>query len=251
MKTITFSAIKGGVGKSSLAILTANYLAAAGEPVLVLDFDVQNSTTFYYLEDPDAADSHNLARALQDDDLTGNIVPGLFLDVVPSTFNLLKLRAISEKTLKRILPQVAGRYSYVVIDTPPTFDNLVLNAILAADVVITPVYLSLFDWKSAAFLREQIDVEAEKLDSWRVLFNRYTEPRTDNPEAEINQYRDLFRDDFGPNLLKTRIPETKQVQKAIDTRASISTAKAKVRLHDAIASLAEEITGNSPDVERF
>jgi chromosome partitioning protein len=251
LKTITFSAVKGGVGKSSLAILTANYLAAAGERVLVLDFDIQNSTTFFYLEDPETADSHNLARALQEDDLTGNIVPGLFLDVVPSSFNLLKLRSTSDKTLKRILPQVADRYDYAVVDTPPTFDNLVLNAIVAADVIVTPVYLSLFDWKSAAFLREQIEVEAEKLDSWRVLFNRYTEPRTDNPDAEINQYKELFRSDFGPYLLETRIPETRQVQKAIDTRASISTAKAKVRLHDAIASLAAEITGDSPDVERF
>ena len=39
MKTICFSSIKGGTGKSSLCILTANYAASAGYRVLVADLD--------------------------------------------------------------------------------------------------------------------------------------------------------------------------------------------------------------------
>jgi len=52
MKTICFSSIKGGTGKSSLCILTANYAASAGYRVLVADLDIQNSVTSYYLDSP-------------------------------------------------------------------------------------------------------------------------------------------------------------------------------------------------------
>ena len=43
MKTISFSSIKGGTGKTSLCILTANYAASASYRVLVADLDLQNS----------------------------------------------------------------------------------------------------------------------------------------------------------------------------------------------------------------
>lgn len=56
MKTICFSSIKGGTGKSSLCILLANYTAAAGYRVLVADLDIQNSATSYYLDSPEEVD---------------------------------------------------------------------------------------------------------------------------------------------------------------------------------------------------
>jgi len=40
MKSICFSSIKGGTGKSSLCILMANYAASAGYRVLVADLDI-------------------------------------------------------------------------------------------------------------------------------------------------------------------------------------------------------------------
>ena len=45
---ITFSSMKGGVGKSSDAILFANNLAARGYKVLFFDMDTNNSSTIYY-----------------------------------------------------------------------------------------------------------------------------------------------------------------------------------------------------------
>lgn len=251
MKTVTFSAIKGGVGKSSLCILTANFLTAAGYRVLVADLDIQNSTSFYYLQDPAAADARNMARALTDGDLSGNIITGLFTDLIPASFNLIKLRAISEKTLPRIKEQLSG-YDYFLIDTPPTLDNIVLNAVNASDLVITPVYLSQFDWKSAAFYRDQIDLETGTTENWKALFNRWKEPRTDNPDTELNQYIDLFETEFRDNLLKTRIPDTTYLQKAIDTRSAVTRARTKEKLYTAIRGLCEEIQGGTiGNVEKF
>ena len=45
MRSICFSSIKGGTGKSSLCILVANYAAAAGYRVLVADLDIKSHST--------------------------------------------------------------------------------------------------------------------------------------------------------------------------------------------------------------
>lgn len=243
MQTITFSAIKGGVGKSSLCILTANYLASTGAKVLLVDFDIQNSLTFYYAPGQDEAEQKNIARALMDGDLVSNIVKvGENVSLVPSHLNLVKVRSINEKTLKRLIPQVNGLYDFCLIDTPPAFDNLVLNAITASDLIITPVRFSQFDWKSAIFYSDQIDQETDKLSNWRVLYNFYREPRSDNPDTETNQYLELFKLQFGDAVLKARIPETSYIKKAIDTKTIISRAKTKEKLYTAIESLCQEIS---------
>ena len=74
MKTIAFSSIKGGTGKSSLAILISNMLGQQDYRVLVIDMDVQNSATFYYLDKANGVDQKNVARALQTQDVAPNVL---------------------------------------------------------------------------------------------------------------------------------------------------------------------------------
>ncbi len=62
---ITFSSMKGGVGKSSDAILFANNLAARGYKVLFIDMDTNNSATIYYcMGIANEFPTHNVAEAL-------------------------------------------------------------------------------------------------------------------------------------------------------------------------------------------
>ncbi len=105
MKTICVSSIKGGSGKSSLCILVANYAAAAGYRVLVADLDIQNSASSYYLDSPDGADRKNIASVLHTERLVENILPSIYpgIDLLASSLDLVKLRAISDRTLRRIL----------------------------------------------------------------------------------------------------------------------------------------------------
>ena len=250
MKTITFSAIKGGVGKSSLCILVANFLAALGLRVLVIDMDIQNSTTFYYSPEEELTDKNNIFRALSDDDLKGNIIK-TEIDIIPSSFNLIKIRAISEKTLSKITGQVSDDYDYCLIDTAPTFDNIVLNAVIASDLIITPVFFSQFDWKSACFFRDQIDLETDKISNWKVLLNKYKKPRTDNPDTELNQYNQVYNEEFKDSLLDTKIPDTSYVKKSIDTKTVISKSKTKIKLYNAISSLCSEIKEIKTQQKRF
>jgi len=240
LKVVTFSSIKGGTGKSSLCLLTANHAASAGYRVLVIDMDIQNSATSYYLDDPDTASRRNIAVALQSKLVSQNIVPTNYLgvDLIPSSLDLVDLRAIGERSLSRLLASEALPYDFCFIDTAPTYDNLVLNALHSADLILTPVAFSQFDLKGAVFFQSILARDTEKSPVWRVLFNFYRTPRTDSPEALKNQYEALFRETFDVAIAPVVIPESALVRRSIDTREPITTATAKASLHAAVGSLA-------------
>jgi len=254
MKTIALSSIKGGTGKSTNAIMQANYLAQAGKSVLCIDMDIQNSMTFYYALDPELVETCSIAEALHQGNLKDNIIQTIHpnVNLVPSSFSLVNLRTISILTLRRLLNQVADDYDYCIIDTAPTWDNITLNALLAADKIVTPVYLSQWDWKGAMFFQNQIiqDLGEEHLEKWQLLINAWKAPRTDNPENLTNQLQALFTGSFS-NILPVRIPNETLIKKYIDTGESITMAKDKSRLFMAAEVLSQELTGERLEVEAF
>jgi chromosome partitioning protein len=252
MKVITFSAIKGGVGKSSLAILTSNYLSQSGYKVLCIDLDIQNSLTFYYYPEKLQDNEKNIFNAMSNNNLTDNIIVkgDLFrkIDIIPSDFNLIKLRSLNIKTLSRLRNQIENDYDYCVIDTPPTFDNIVLNALCFSDVIITPCFYSLFDYKALEFYKSQIEIETDKLSAWKILINRYRAPKTENPDTDLNSYIGLFDSVFSDNILNSKIPETTIIQKAIDSDKTkdnfkINKSEKKIKAYNAISDLCAELFG--------
>ena len=240
MKTICFSSIKGGTGKSSLCILTANFAAAAGYRVLVADLDLQNSATSYYLDAPEPAERQNIAAALHTERIPENIVPTCRegVDLLASSLDLVKLRAIGERTFERMLDGADLPYDFLFVDTPPTYDNIILNALHASDLIITPVAFTQFDLKGALFYRAQIKRDTDKLPAWRILFNFYRPSRTDNPDALRNQYEALFRDAFGETIAPVAIPDSAYIRRSIDTGEKITASAAKLPLYAAVSALA-------------
>ena len=240
MKTITFSSIKGGTGKTSIAILAGNLLARSGLRVLMLDLDIQNSLSFYYLADPGEAGEKNIARALLARDLPANILDSGYsekLKIVPSALELVDLRALNEKTLNRLIPQVEDDFDICIIDTAPSYDNLVLNGLQAADLIISPCRLSGFDYKGLHFLKGKIAEDLAGGDHWNILINFYRQPRGSREDNPTRQYLSLFRESF-PNTLPFEIPESTLIRKAVDTREIISQAATKQRVFGAIVQLA-------------
>jgi len=110
---------KGGVGKTTLAVHLAAFLARSGR-VLLIDADPQGSAL-----------SWAAARG-------GDSSP---------PFNVVRY---DKATLHRDVANLAEGYVHVVIDGPPRVTDLATSAIGAADVVLTPVQPSPYDvWASA------------------------------------------------------------------------------------------------------
>jgi len=142
---VSFTSIKGGTGKTNITILIAKCLAAAGKRVLLIDFDLNNSLSFHFLNEAlmEQTKGKNIAVALgnENNNLCDYTVETTTprIDLIASTPYLADLRALNEKRLKRMPPALYGKYDILIIDCPPTYNNIVLNAVNASDYTITPV----------------------------------------------------------------------------------------------------------------
>lgn len=143
-KTISFNIQKGGVAKTTSALITAEILQQRGYDVLLVDFDPQRNLT------------HGLAvdkpKCPVADVLTGktNIKDAILrteagLGLLPADRSLFALQAALESNaLAKVLAPVSGYFDYVIIDTAPALSLLSVNALVASDLVVIPAVLGDF-----------------------------------------------------------------------------------------------------------
>ena len=150
---------KGGVGKTTTAINLGTALAAIGEEVLIVDLDPQgNASTGLGIDrrarkfstyDVLVGDS-SLDRALIE-----TAVPRLW--VAPSTLDLLGVEleiASASDRAYRLRKAIADyvemaeegrpRFTYVLVDCPPSLNLLTINAMSAAHSVLVPLQCEFF-----------------------------------------------------------------------------------------------------------
>ncbi|KMO27863.1 chromosome partitioning protein ParA [Methylobacterium variabile] len=159
LRIIALANQKGGVGKTTTAINLGTALAAIGEHVLIVDLDPQgNASTGLGIDRRQRrlstydvlAGEAALAEAVQ-----VTAVPRLSL--VPSTMDLLGLEMAmasapdrAQRLRRALAPLDEGdgpeerRFTYVLIDCPPSLNLLTLNALAAAHAVLVPLQCEFF-----------------------------------------------------------------------------------------------------------
>ena len=145
MKVLAVANQKGGVAKTATSIALASNFAREGYKVLAIDLDPQaNFTTCSGIEQ-----SHGVAKVLdgeesEDSSIENNVQNNGLYDVLPSSIVLasaeMRLKGIigSEHRIAMALKECKKEYDIVVIDTPPAFGILTINALTAADYVLIP-----------------------------------------------------------------------------------------------------------------
>jgi len=229
---VSFASIKGGTGKTNIAIFVAKCLAAAGLQLLLIDFDLNNSLSFHFINDEEMerTKSLNIAAALSDEknDLCAYIVRSRIqgIDIIASTPYLADLRTLSEKRLKRMIPTLYGKYDICIIDCPPAYDNIVLNAVNASDFVITPVLKDLFSYNAAAFLSNVLPRDVEGFKNWFVLINGYDKRFEEAKSGRQSDFLDLYRkNEFPLTPIETWFPWTSQVHLIVDYHKDLTCKK--------------------------
>jgi chromosome partitioning protein len=159
-----FLNFKGGTGKTSLSSSYAYRLAERGHRVLMVDLDSQGHATKCL-----GKEGSSFTRTLHDvlirkvalsEVTVATAMPGL--DLVPSNLAMstidLALMPLAgrEFRLRKALEEVEGRYDFVVMDAPPSFGLLNLNALMAADDLVIPVLADFLSYDGLRLLFETV-----------------------------------------------------------------------------------------------
>lgn len=171
-KKVALINMKGGVGKSTLAVnLAWHFVFFEDKKVLVVDLDPQFNASQYLLgvtayeqilkkdtptvwdifEQFTATPSGGRPKALDPDELLHEVVSyrdGSRIDLIPSRLELsysLRSPGQKEQLLQKILSKIEEPYDLIILDCAPTESLLTTAAYLASDSILVPVkpeYLS-------------------------------------------------------------------------------------------------------------
>ena len=114
MPTICMASPKGGVGKSTAAVILATQLAESGATVTIIDADLNKPVSRW------------ASRAGKPD-------------------TLMLVDNVTEQTIIRAIDDAARKTAFVVVDLEGTASMMVVYAISRADLVIIPTSASLLD----------------------------------------------------------------------------------------------------------
>lgn len=168
MKTISLINMKGGVGKTTVAVNLADFLAnREGKRVLLIDVDPQFNATQCIMDDKRYIDymskggcsiidifdtmerplaSFVEGKSVKEPTKLEDIIPiksGRKFDFIPGALQLFKLEMASgsgkELRLKNYLAAISDKYDYAIIDSPPTPSVWMTSALIASDYYLIPV----------------------------------------------------------------------------------------------------------------
>ncbi len=217
---------KGGVGKTTTAINLGTALAAVGEQVLLVDLDPQgNASTGLGIERKDRTLStynvlmgdHTIVQASRP-----TSVPNL--SIAPSTMDLLGLdleiashkdRAFKlRNALARLTDAPEGpRFTYVLVDCPPSLNLLTINALAAADSVLVPLQCEFFALEGLSQLLATVDQVKHSLNlslSIHGILLTMFDPRNNLAAQVVADVREIM----GDKVYDTVIPRNVRVSEA-------------------------------------
>lgn len=226
---------KGGVGKSTVVVHLAQYLALKGYRVCVIDCDSQASTTTTFGINPD----HDIGTEMTalpyllhggQDSLHYAIRPTYWdgLDLLPANLELydaeyaLAARMRDDRhTLDRLrlgVEEISRNYDVVLLDPPPALGMLSVSVFRAANAIIVPVPPSTIDFASTNhFLWMLLDTmeQLEKLGLtrtykfFRILATKVNEAKS--AQADIVQTMEKV---FGSSMLRARLKDSAEIDNA-------------------------------------
>lgn len=176
-RIITVFSAKGGCGKTTLATNLAAVLADRGRcEVCLVDLDLAFGDVAIALQ---LFPAHTIANAVPlADGLDFTALQTLLTPHSPGLTTLVapvepgSAESIPALLVSSILELLREHFDYVVVDTPPAFDDQVLAAFDLSDVVALLTTLDIPALKNLKLTLETMDLLNYPRERWRVVLNR-------------------------------------------------------------------------------
>lgn len=264
---ISINSHKGGVGKSTLALVLPYYLRNYFKNILMIDFDPQANLTrritgkitkdqslkniFEFLIDNDIKEEKNLEKLNE----LFNSINIFILFNKEFSVNILGSELALSGIMKKMYDQstimvfrvidfikhISKQFDLVIIDTPPSTDLLTFSAIAASDYYIIPITADV-DAVSGAF-----DIVNKLIPNVKNYFNaeikllgtviNMSEERTNVDKTTTS----FIQQSFGGSLFNTKISRTTKIREMnLSFESTIENLK-NTKVDEELVALSKEI----------
>jgi chromosome partitioning protein len=240
---------KGGVGKTTTTANLGASLAMKGQRVLLVDMDPQGNLTSAFGLDKQA--QQTVADSLLDRRIALPIInlengsDESRLDLVPASIPLAAAEAQlmnklgRELRLRDQLETVNTRYSFILIDTPPSLGLLTINALVAAQYVVVPTEARFFSLQGLQMLEESIQEILylnPRLQVLGILLSKMD--RRLREERQVSQY---LHEKWGDTVFNSEVGTNSKILEAGSSGVSVMRYTGGDKAADIYLSLAEEV----------
>jgi len=178
LKIVTFSTLKGGVGKSSAVFNISGILAEDNKKILVIDADSQGNTTNNFGIDRTKKEFKSIVDIIETNERLEDVIikrpiKDLDIDVIGSTIFLTstEMRIVNQTGREYVLRNYIKKnvkkfneYDYIIFDTSPSMGIVNQNAFLISDEIILVSDVSLNSLEGAELFIALWDDITSKLD---------------------------------------------------------------------------------------
>ena len=229
MRVLVLANQKGGVGKTTTAINLGTALAAIGEQVLILDLDPQgNASTGLGIDQTQREIStyhvlsgeKKLSAAVKPSPVPRLYVApstldllGVELEIAPDSDRAYKLRQAIETFALESETSLGVRFSYVLIDCPPSLNLLTVNAMAAADSILVPLQCEFFALEGLSQLLKTVEQVRRALNPALTIHGivlTMFDPRNNLAQQVVSDVRSFM----GDKVYETIIPRNVRVSEA-------------------------------------
>jgi cellulose biosynthesis protein BcsQ len=234
MRSIAVFSVKGGVGKSAIAVNLAHASATlSARRTLLWDLDAQGAATHMMRLKPRGA--HSARKGIAEGELDRLIQASDFagLDVLAADRSLRHLEAQllddKAKRLKKLLKSFTGDYDRVILDCPPGLTELADQIFRAVDLLVVPMLPSELSMRAYAQLTEHLAHEHKNGPAVLPVFSM------------VDRRKTLHREALLANAEQLTIPYAVAVESMGSTRKPLLASQPRSVAAKAFAALWTEV----------